>query len=84
MTRSNGSAEAKFENMATPSNTREQRFSIAEVAESIGISESMVRLLIKEHKLGCYQVGRRKIVSERQLQEYLALAERKARVKAVY
>ncbi len=48
MTRSNGSAEAKFENMATPSNTREQRFSIAEVAESIGISESMVGLLIGE------------------------------------
>ena len=34
MTRSNGFAEAQFENMATPSNTREQRFSIAEVAES--------------------------------------------------
>jgi hypothetical protein len=39
--------------------------------------------LLDAGKLGCYQVGSRRIVAESHLQEFLSLAERKATVKAV-
>ena len=34
-------------------------------------------------KLGCYQIGDRRIVAESHLHEFLSLAERKAIVKTV-
>ena len=56
----------------------EKKYSINQAAMAIGISPSGVRLLLDNKKLGYYQSGKRKLIGEGHLQEYLSLAERKA------
>ena len=56
----------------------EKKYSINQAAMAIGISPSGVRLLMDNKKLGFYQSGKRRIIGEGHLQEYLSLAERKA------
>jgi len=56
----------------------EKKYSINQAAIAIGISPSGVRLLLDNKKLGYYQSGKRKLIGEGHLQEYLSLAERKA------
>jgi len=46
--------------------------------EQVGISPSGLRLLLNNKKLGYYQSGKRKLIGEGHLEEYLSLAERKA------
>jgi excisionase family DNA binding protein len=55
----------------------EKKYSINQAAKAIGISPSGVRLLLNNKKLGYYQSGKRKLIGEGHLQEYLSLAERK-------
>jgi len=62
----------------------EQKFSIARVAEAIGVHPATVSRLMDKGKLGYYQIGSRRVVGERHLEQYLLLAERKARVTAVH
>jgi len=47
-------------------------------AMAVGISPSGLRLLLNNKKLGYYQSGKRKLIGEGHLEEYLSLAERKA------
>jgi len=56
----------------------EKKYSINQAAMAIGISPSGVRLLLDNKKLGYYQSGKRKLIGEGHLQEYLSVAERKA------
>ena len=56
----------------------EKKYSIGQAAMALGISPSGVRLLLNNKKLGYYQSGKRKLIGEGHLQEYLSLAERKA------
>ncbi len=62
----------------------EPKFCIDKVAEVIGVHRATVSRLMESGKLGYYQVGDRRIVGERHLEEYLSLAERKAKVKTVH
>jgi hypothetical protein len=48
-----------------------------------GASSTFVMRLLDAGKLGCYQIGDRRIVAESHLQEFLLLSERKATVKAL-
>jgi len=64
--------------------TSEPKFSIDRVAEVIGVHRATVSRLMDSGKLGYYQVGDRRIVGEKHLEEYLSLAERKAKVKSVH
>ena len=64
--------------------TSEPKFSIDRVAEVIGVHRATVSRLMNSGKLGYYQVGDRRIVGEKHLEEYLSLAERKAKVKSVH
>lgn len=64
--------------------TSEPKFSIDKVAEVIGVHRATVSRLMDSGKLGYYQVGDRRIVGEKHLEEYLSLAERKAKVKSVH
>jgi excisionase family DNA binding protein len=59
----------------------ETKFSMAQVAKLIGVHRTTIMRLLDAGKLGCYQVGDRRIVAESHLQEFLSLAERKAIVK---
>lgn len=54
---------------------------MTQVAEIIGVHRTTILRLLG--KLGCYQVGSRRIVAESHLQEFLSLAERKATAKAI-
>jgi len=56
----------------------EKKYSIEQAAMAVGISPSGLRLLLNNKKLGYYQSGKRKLIGEGHLQEYLSLAERKA------
>lgn len=56
----------------------EQKFSIDTVAKNLSINRSTVERLIGSGKLGYYQVGRRRIIGESHLKEYLSLAEHQA------
>ena len=64
--------------MAATPKVAEKKYSINQAATAIGISPSGVRLLLDNKKLGYYQSGKRKLIGEGHLQEYLSLAERKA------
>ena len=66
------------------SKATEQKFSIDKVAEVIGVHRTTVSRLMDTGKLGYYQVGDRRIVGERHLEQYLSLAERQAKVKTVH
>ena len=50
----------------------EKKFKITEAAKRIGISPSGVRLLLDYKKLGFYQSGKRRIIGEGHLDEYLS------------
>jgi len=56
----------------------EKKYSIEQAAMVVGISPSGLRLLLNNKKLGYYQSGKRKLIGEGHLEEYLSLAERKA------
>ena len=49
----------------------EKKYNIDEAAKKIGISNSGVRLLMKTKKLGFYQSGKRRIIGEGHLDDYL-------------
>ena len=66
------------------SKATEPKFSVDKVAEAIGVHRSTVSRLMDSGKLGYYQVGDRRIVGERHLEQYLLLAEHKANAKAVH
>jgi excisionase family DNA binding protein len=66
------------------SKATELKFSIAKVAEVIGVHPATVSRLMDRGKLGYYQIGTRRIVGQTHLEQYLLLAERKARVTAVH
>ena len=66
------------------SRATEQKFSIARVAEVIGVHPATVSRLMDSGKLGYYQIGTRRIVGQTHLEQYLLLAERKAGVTAVH
>ncbi len=60
----------------------EKKFRIKEAAAIIGISPSGVRLLLDSKKLGYYQSGKRRIIGEGHLNDYLNKIERnKTKVK---
>ena len=59
----------------------ETKFSMGQVAKLIGVHRTTIMRLLDAGKLGCYQIGDRRIVAESHLQEFLSLAERKAIVK---
>ena len=54
----------------------EKKYSIKQAAVAIGISQSGVRLLLDNRKLGYYQSGTRRIIGESHLDNYLSLIER--------
>jgi excisionase family DNA binding protein len=66
------------------SKATELKFSIARVAQVIGVHPATVSRLMDSGKLGYYQIGTRRIVGQTHLEQYLLLAERKARVTAVH
>jgi excisionase family DNA binding protein len=66
------------------SKATEPKFSIAKVAEVIGVHPATVSRLMDSGKLGYYQIGTRRIVGKGHLEEYLLLAERRAKVLAVH
>ncbi len=66
------------------SKAAEPKYSISRVAAVIGVHRATVSRLMSTGKLGYYQVGDRKIVGEAHLEQYLVLAERKAKVKSIH
>lgn len=68
----------------TPPKTTEPKFSMEKVAELIGVHPSTVSRLMNSCKLGYYQIGRRRIVGESHLQQYLSLAKREAKVTSIH
>lgn len=66
------------------SKATEQKFSITRVAEVIGVHPATVSRLMDSGKLGYYQIGTRRIVGQTHLEQYLLLAERKAKFTAVH
>ena len=70
-------ADQGLEVVASPK-VAEKKYSIEQAAMALGISPSGVRLLLNDKKLGYYQSGKRKLIGEGHLREYLSLAERKA------
>lgn len=61
----------------------ETKFSMSQVADLLGVHRTTIMRLLDAGKLGCYQIGDRRIVAESHLQEFLSLAERKATAKAI-
>ena len=61
-----------------------QKFSIEEVAQRRIVQATTVYRLMEKGKLGFYQIGRRRIVGESYIEQYLSLAERKAKVTAIH
>lgn len=57
-------------------------FSIDEVAELICVHRSTVERLLDSRKLGFYQVGRRRVISQTHLDQYLAQVERAPRIES--
>jgi len=70
-------ADQELEVVASPK-VAEKKYSIEQAAMAVGISPSGLRLLLNNKKLGYYQSGKRKLIGEGHLEEYLSLAERKA------
>jgi excisionase family DNA binding protein len=62
----------------------EKKFRIKEAAVIIGISPSGVRLLLDNKKLGYYQSGKRRIIGEGHITEYLTKIERNKTKKVIY
>ena len=62
------------------SKAAEAKFSIKEVAQRLRVHATTVYHLMEKGKLGFYQIGRRRIVGESHIEQYLSLAERKANV----
>jgi excisionase family DNA binding protein len=58
----------------------EEKFSIKEVAQRFRVHATTVYRLMEKGKLGFYQIGSRRIVGENHIEQYLSLAERKAKV----
>lgn len=56
---------------------------MSQVADLVGVHRSTILRLLDAGKLGCYQIGDRRILAESHLQEFLLLAERKATVKSL-
>jgi excisionase family DNA binding protein len=69
---------------AGSSKATEPKFSIAKAAEIIGVHPATVSRLMNNHKLGYYQIGARRVVGQGHLEEYLSLAERRARVESIH
>jgi len=72
----------KIQNMS--SKATEPKFSMSDVAEIIGVNISTISRLMDSSKLGYYQIGRRRIVGESHLQNFLSLAERRAKVTTLH
>ena len=62
----------------------EEKFSMEEAAAIIGISTSGVRKLLNNKKLGYYQSGKRRIIGESHLTEYLTKIERNKTKEKIY
>jgi excisionase family DNA binding protein len=58
-----------------PSKPIEQHFSINQIAAKLSVHRSTIERLLYSGKLGYYQLGRRRIVSEEELKRYLSLIE---------
>jgi excisionase family DNA binding protein len=56
----------------------EANLTIDGVAELIWVHRSTIERLLTTRKLGYYQVRRRRMIGQRQLEQYQALIERKA------
>ena len=65
------------------SKVTETKFSIKEVAQRFRVHATTIYRLMDNGKLGFYQIGRRRIVGESHIEQYLALAERKAKVTVI-
>ena len=61
-----------------PVKTIEQYFSIDQVAAKLSVHRSTVERLLYGGKLGYCQIGRRRIISETDLRDYLALIRHEA------
>jgi excisionase family DNA binding protein len=61
-----------------PSKAIEQHFSIDQVAAKLSVHRSTVERLLYARKLAYRQVGRRRIISETDFRNYLALIRREA------
>jgi excisionase family DNA binding protein len=64
-------------------NVTETKFSMSQVAKLIGVHRTTIMRLLDAGKLGCYQIGDRRIVAESHLQEFLSVVECKATTKAI-
>lgn len=62
----------------------ERNLELGEAGAIIGISPSGVRLLLDNKKLGYYQSGRRRIIGETHLTEYLSKIERNNTKAKIY
>jgi excisionase family DNA binding protein len=65
------------------SKATETKFSIKEVAQRFRVHATTIYRLMDKGKLRFYQIGRRRIVGESHIEQYLALAERKAKVTVI-
>lgn len=77
----------RIESSQTPSissKISEKKFRIEDAAAIIGISPSGVRLLLNTQKLGYYQSGKRRIIGESHLTEYLTKIERNKTKATIY
>jgi excisionase family DNA binding protein len=63
--------------MSISTTVAEPKFTITKAAAVIGISRAQVSNRLNSGKLRYYQVGGRRIIGERHLQEYLSAAERR-------
>ena len=61
-----------------PSKTIEQHFSIDQVAAKLSVHRSTVERLLYGGKLAYCQIGRRRIISETDIRNYLAFIRREA------
>lgn len=57
-------------------------FSIDDVAELICVHRSTVERLLESRKLGFYQIGRRRVIGQTHLDQYLAQVEREPRTES--
>jgi excisionase family DNA binding protein len=55
-----------------------ENLSIDRVAELLSVHRSTVERLLENRTLGYFQVGRRRVIGEEHLRQYLASVERKA------
>lgn len=67
-----------------PSNAIEQHLSIDQIAAKLSVHRSTVERLLYDGKLGYCQVGRRRIISETDLRNYLALIRHEATADRSY